>query len=182
VPPYEHRNAQLSSSPSKSGAPGEILLTSNWRSPTSSSSRVREAPPRRLSPRPLRSLMPPRHSQAPLLTVRQRAPPRPPRAPALRHLCGPWRRGRRIPPLGGPAPHRYSLPLPPPMMNFLGLSGERAPTAHAAGTPCSLPPGVGSSSPSCARPAPAPVAVRRKRPLGIGAGGLDRAAFTVTLC
>jgi hypothetical protein len=72
--------------------------------------------------------------------------------------------------LSGGAPRRSPLP-PPTMTNSLGSAGERAPAARSAGTPHSLAPGAptaGSSSPSCALPAPVPITAWRGQPPGLG--------------
>jgi hypothetical protein len=69
-------------------------------------------------------------------------------------------------------PRRSPLPLPLTTTNSPESPGERAPAAHAAGTPHSLAPGApaaGSSSPSCALPTPVPVTARRGQPPGLGA-------------
>jgi hypothetical protein len=94
--------------PRNRGHLGRMPPTSSWRSPASSSSRVRERSPRCPSPPPLRSPTPPWRSPAPLrcarpplLTARWRAPPR---RLLLCHLCGPRRQGWGIPPLGGSPP------------------------------------------------------------------------------
>jgi hypothetical protein len=161
-------------------------LTSGWRSPASSSSRVQGAPLSRL-PAPLwRSLAPPWRPRAPPLMTLQRVPPRPPRA------LPPWPPPRPVETgVGdstsreGPTP-RHSLLLPPPSSpppppptppppstrSSSASPRGRAPAARAAGTPhypAPRAPAVRFSSPSCAPSAPVPVAARSGQPPGLGA-------------
>jgi hypothetical protein len=58
VPPYEHGNTELSSIPSKPGEPGEEVAYLKLEKPRFLFLEGSEAPPRRLSPPPLRSLTP----------------------------------------------------------------------------------------------------------------------------
>jgi hypothetical protein len=178
MPPSERRNAQLSPSPSKSGVPAENTTYLKLEKPCVLFLEGSGAPPRRLSLPPLRSLtprrrslVPPRCAQPPLLTARRRVPLRPQRAPAPLPPLRPLAAGaedstsRGAPPV---ARHIFLLRR----RIFRGRRGREPPTAHAAGTPRSLPPsapGAGSSSPSHAQPAPATVAAWRGRPLGLGA-------------
>jgi hypothetical protein len=89
MPPCEHRDKKLSSSPSKPEHLEEGLPTSRWRSLASSSSRVRQTPLwRPLSPPPRSQTLPrcalvlPQCAPPLPLTARWRALPRPSRAPA----------------------------------------------------------------------------------------------------
>jgi hypothetical protein len=181
------------------------LLTSRWRNPASSALGARRALwPRPTSPPP-RPQTPPRSVMAP-----QRHAPSPPRraqappshAPPLswtawrRALLHPsqslsplppprhWARGAQAPTSRGElGPHRSSPPRP--TTSTPKSPGKRVPAARTAGTPhSSVPgaPGVRSSSPSCAPPAPVPAAVPHARARARGIGGSDRVAFTVTSC
>jgi hypothetical protein len=154
--------------PQNRGFLGGALPTTNSRSTVSSSARAREWPPRRLSPPPLRSPKPSRRSPKP--SRRSPVPlrcARPPLLTAWRQVSlRPLRALAPLPPLrpsatgvgdsisrgGELAPHRSNPSPSTTTTNSLGSPGERAPAAHAVGTPRSVAPGAptaGSSSPSC---------------------------------
>jgi hypothetical protein len=78
-------------------------------------------------------------------------------------------RGRRLPPLRGPAPRHFPFPLLSPTTSTPTSPGERVPAARAAGTLHLSAPGTGSPAPSSAPPAPVPPAAPRTR-LGSGCG------------
>jgi hypothetical protein len=74
-------------------------------------------------------------------------------------------------------PYHFLPPLPPPPTSLLKSPREKVPTTHAVGTPRLAAPGApaaGSSSPSCAPPAPVPAAALRARGLGAWAGWTAR--------
>jgi hypothetical protein len=149
--------------------------------------------------------LPPPHPQSP-----PRRTPAPPRYASPLSWAA-WRRALPRPPQVLPRPPQALSPLPPSRLLARGAQaptsrgelvphhsphprrttstpkspGKRIPTARAAGTPHSSVPGApvtGSSSPSCAPPAPIPAAAPRARARAQGVGGLDRATFTVTSC
>jgi hypothetical protein len=156
-----------------------LLLTSWWRSPASSSSRVQEAPlgcpsspPWRPQVSPRCSSAPPRRVRPPPLTARRRTSLRQPRAPAPLPPPRPVATGvRDSTSQGRPAPHHSPLPPPPPTSSQESPEG-RVLAARAADTPHFLvpnAPAVGFPSPSYAPPAPAPAATRRGWPHWPGA-------------
>jgi hypothetical protein len=169
-------HTKLSSSPSKSGAPGENAAYLKLEKPRFLFLEGSGGTPRRLSPPPPRSPTPPWCSPAllqcvrpPLLTARRQAPPRPPRAPTPPPPLRPLAAGAEDSTSRGGRPPRSPLPPPRPTTSSPGSLGERFPAARAAGTPHLAAPGAPAakvSSPSYAPLFLALATARRGRPPG----------------
>jgi hypothetical protein len=161
---------------------GQRSPTLGWRIPVTSSSGSRRTlcpPPAWPPPHPRSSQQ---HAPAPPRCVSplswaawRREHPRPPQA--LSPLPPPrlWARGVKAPTSRGEAvPHRSPPPPPRPTTSTPKSLGRRVPATRAAETPHSFVPGApvaGSSSPSCAPPAPTPAATPRARARARGVAG-----------
>jgi hypothetical protein len=191
--PCEHEDEKIKLPPFKDRASGGVVAYLRVESPAYSSLGDRRALCLRPTSPPPHPQTPPRHAPAPprralplSWTAWRRAlphlpltlaPPPPPRLLA-RGAQAPTSRGEII-------LCRSPPPLPRPTMSTPNSSGERVPAARTAGTPHPSihgAPVVGSSSPSCAPPAPTPAAAPHARARARGVGGSDRAASTVTIC
>jgi hypothetical protein len=130
-------------------------------------------PPPHLQSPPRCASAPPRCASPLSWAAWRRALPRPPQA--LSPLPPPQllaREGQAPTSRGEPAPHHSPPPPPHPTTSTPKSPEKRVSTARATGTPHSSVPGApiaGSSSPSCAPPAPVPAAAPRARALGLGA-------------
>jgi hypothetical protein len=184
VPPCRHGDRSLSSDPSKRKHPKKRLLTSKWRSPAFSLSRVRRMLWWRPTPPLPHSRTPPRRPSVDRLVAGAPAPA--PGACSFAASAALGEGGRRLPPLRGARPPSLSSSSPSPDDEYSEVAGGESPCCSriwCSSSLCSrcsrrrILRSLLRTTRSCSCRCAARACAR-----ALGVGGSDRAAFTATLC